>query len=127
MEVGTCIAGKWGYMQEEVIREVTEDYVHLEDLALKSAAQFFGEELIKMQAVLYALASKFLDVCELEEVKEAVAMTLLGQMLVEDGIKKGIREGIKEGYEKGQEDGIRALVLDNIEEGRTEEKIVEKL
>ena len=52
------------------------------------------EELKKMQAVMYALAVKLLSESELEEIKEAIAMTKLGQMLVEDGIEQGILEGI---------------------------------
>ena len=49
----------------------------------------------KMQAVLYALAGKVLDKKEMAEIKEEITMTLLGQMLMEDGIKKGREEGIE--------------------------------
>ena len=49
-----------------------------------------------MQAVLYALAVKFLDSKDLEEVKEEFSMTLLGQMLVNDGIEKGRSETLRE-------------------------------
>lgn len=52
-------------------------------------------ELDRMQAVLYALAIKFLNENELAVIKEEFAMTKLGQMLVEDGIEKGIEKGIK--------------------------------
>ena len=38
-------------------------------------------------------------------------MTILGEMLMEDGIKKG----------------IRALIIDNLEEGTPENKIIQKL
>ena len=58
------------------------------------------EELDKMQAVLYALAIKFLDETELTEIKEAMIMTKLGQMLVDDGIKKGIAKGMEKGAER---------------------------
>lgn len=40
-------------------------------------------ELNKMQAVLYTLADKFLTETELGRVKEMIAMTKLGEMLVE--------------------------------------------
>ena len=43
----------------------------------------------KIQAVLYAFANKFLDTAELEEIKEAIAMTKLGEMLFEDGKSAG--------------------------------------
>ena len=48
---------------------------------------------------------------ELEEIKEVLVMTILGEMLMEDGIKKG----------------IRALIIDNLEEGTPENKIIQKL
>ena len=54
-----------------------------------------GDELDKMEAVLYALAVKFLNEAELKEVKEAIVMTKLGQMLVEDGRAKGIEQGVE--------------------------------
>ena len=41
-----------------------------------------------MEAMFYALAIKFLDKTELRKVKEKINMTLLGQMLMEDGMKK---------------------------------------
>ena len=40
-----------------------------------------------MEAMFYALAIKFLDKTELRKVKEKINMTLLGQMLMEDGIE----------------------------------------
>ncbi|WP_321001893.1 hypothetical protein [Eisenbergiella porci] len=50
-------------------------------------------ELKKMKAVLYTLAFKFLNKKELAEVKEVIAMTELGKMLVNDGFEKGLAEG----------------------------------
>lgn len=38
------------------------------------------------------MADKFLEAADMEEVKEAVRMTRLGQMLLEEGIKEGERE-----------------------------------
>lgn len=40
--------------------------------------------------MLYAFADKFLDVKDLEKAKEEISMTKLGEMLVEDRIKKAI-------------------------------------
>lgn len=42
-----------------------------------------------VESMLYAFADKFLDGKDLEKVKEEISMTKLGEMLVEDGIKKG--------------------------------------
>lgn len=50
------------------------------------------EDIQKIEAVIYAMADKFLDSADMEEVKEAVRMTRLGQMLLEEGIKEGERE-----------------------------------
>lgn len=52
------------------------------------------EDVQRMQAVLYAFASKFLGSMDLEEIKEDIGMTVLGEMLVNDGIIKGKVEDI---------------------------------
>ncbi|MCC8163072.1 MAG: hypothetical protein LIO86_07900 [Lachnospiraceae bacterium] len=43
----------------------------------------------KLEAVIYTMAEKFLDNLDMEDVKKGVAMTRLGQMLVEEGMKEG--------------------------------------
>lgn len=68
-------------------------------------------EMEKMQAVLYTFADKFLDRNELDNVKEVITMTTLGRMIFNDGVEKG----------------IRAMVLDNLEEDVCDERICEKL
>ena len=40
--------------------------------------------------MLYTLADKFLDRAELDEIKEVMLMTRLGQMLMDEGMEKGI-------------------------------------
>ena len=52
------------------------------------------DELIQMESVLYTLALKFLTVEEMEMVKEAIGMTVLGQMLVQKGRAEGKAEDI---------------------------------
>lgn len=44
----------------------------------------------KATAMLYTLADKFLDKAELDEIKEVMRMTRLGQMLMDEGIEKGV-------------------------------------
>jgi hypothetical protein len=68
-------------------------------------------EMEKMQAVLYTFADKFLNKNELANVKEVITMTTLGRMIFNDGVEKG----------------IRAMVLENLEEDVCEERICEKL
>lgn len=50
-------------------------------------------------------------------------MSILGQMIWEDGMEKGVEEGIEKGIEKG----IAALILDNVEEGTPKGRIIEKV
>lgn len=51
---------------------------------------------------MYTFAVKFLDENELESIKEAVAMTKLGQMIWDDAIEKGREEGEKIGQKRGE-------------------------
>lgn len=50
------------------------------------------QEKEKIEAVLYAMAEKFLDSADMEDVKEMVRMTRLGQMLLEEGMEKGMEQ-----------------------------------
>ena len=52
--------------------------------------------------MLYTLADKFLDKAELDEIKEVIRMTRLGQMLMDEGMEKGI--------ELNQTDSIKKLM-----------------
>ena len=52
-------------------------------------------ELEKMQAVLYTFADKFLDKQKLAKVKEVIRMTLLGEMLINDGIEQGREQALQ--------------------------------
>ena len=61
-----------------------------------------------IESMLYAFADKFLKGKELEEIKEEIAMTKLGKMLREEGIREGIKEGIKQ---KGYKDAENLLRL----------------
>ena len=45
--------------------------------------------LSQMQAVLYALAEKFLSVGEMQKIKEEIHMTRLGQIIFDDGLEEG--------------------------------------
>ena len=54
-----------------------------------------------------------------KRLKEEMQMTLVGQMLMDEGTQKG--------REEGREEGLRALIQDNIETGISREQILEKL
>lgn len=68
---------------------------------LQTSELITKDEQLKMQAVLYALANKFLESSDLAHVKEVLSMTRLGEMLVKDGYEKGVDEGIKKGLKEG--------------------------
>lgn len=58
-------------------------------------SQFTNNEIQKMQDVLYAFANKLLNTAEMNEIREVIAMTKLGQMILEDGIERGLEKGIQ--------------------------------
>lgn len=81
----------------------------------------------KMETILYALAVKLLDAGELEKVKEKIGMTLLGEMLVADGMEKGLKEGVQLGRAEG---GIMKLISQihrKIRKGLKPEEIADQL
>lgn len=53
------------------------------------------EDLVQMQSVLYTLAMKFLTTTELKNIREVLDMTILGEMLMQDGLERGRLEGQK--------------------------------
>ena len=71
---------------------------------IKEAIQIVKQEkqltAEKTMAMLYTLADKFLSAGELNEIKEVLAMTRIGQMLYDDGVKKGMERGREEGQKQ---------------------------
>ena len=77
--------------------------VILEALNLSKTEKSITTE--KTVAMLYTLADKFLEGKDLEEVKEAVVMTRIGQMIFDDGVVRGLEEGREEGRKEGRKEG----------------------
>ena len=94
-----------GYGKKDAIKEA----IQLAKVSQEESAQ-------RSIAMLYVLADKFLKGTELEEIKEVVAMTRLGQMLMEDGIEKGIQEGIQKGLERGRKEGLQEGIHEGAEQ-----------
>lgn len=69
-----------------------------------------GSDIQKVEAMIYAMADKFLDETELEQLKKEIKMTRLGQMLMEEGRVEGRVKGREEGREEEREQAIRILV-----------------
>ena len=53
-------------------------------------------EVGKIEAVLYAMANKFLDEVDMNAVKEDIKMSPLGRIIYNDGIADGISQGISQ-------------------------------
>ena len=70
-----------------------------------AAEKDIGHEcLARMQALLYVFAGKFLNKDDLQKVKGAISMTILGEMLVKDGLDPG---GFVAGHPTGNQTGRR--------------------
>ena len=77
-----------------------------------------SEEKRKIEAVIYTMADKFLDSISMKEAEDAIKMTKLGQMLVNDGFSQGIQKGT----EQTKLDSARNL-LDLLDEKTIAERI----
>ena len=64
----------------------------------------------KTEAVIYIMASKFLNQEEQDFLKGAIKMLPFTQMIWDDAMKEGREEGIKKGIEEGIEKGIQGLI-----------------
>ena len=84
---------------------------------VKQEKQLTAEKTI---AMLYTLADKFLSAGELNEIKEVLAMTRLGQMLYDDGVKKGREQGRELGREEEAKQNA-ALIARLLEENRLDD------
>lgn len=71
----------------------------------KAETAFSDQEIRRMEAILYIMATKFLNESELKKIKEEMAMTKLGQMIWDDAVKQGREEGRSIGREEGREEG----------------------
>ena len=77
------------------------------------------EEIEKFRAVIYAFAVKFLKREELEDVKEAFRMTILGEMIWEEGREEGREEGVLRGK--------LSLICKKLQKGQQIDRIAEEL
>ena len=69
--------------------EQKDRILHCIQILKNAESAFQKNEIQKMEAILYVLASKFLDNEELKLIKEAITMTKLGQMIWDDAIEVG--------------------------------------
>lgn len=76
-----------------------------------------------MEAVLYAFACKLLQETELNEIKEALSMTVLGEIIWNDGERKGLEKGIK----RGSNIKLISLICLKLKKGKTPAQIADEL
>jgi DNA-binding protein len=86
----------------------------------KKATGISTEDISKIEAVVYVMADKFLDQVDMEEIKEGISMTRLGQMLVEMGRNEGLKIGRTQGRSEGREE-VNKLHNRLIKEGKYKE------
>ena len=84
--------------KEKIFYSMTETH-------LQAPARVFQNEVQKIEAVIYAMAEKFLEKMDLEEVMEEISMTRLGEMLVNKGYGEGYDKGYDIGHSRGVEEG----------------------
>ena len=65
-----------------------------------------ADDLQKIEAVIYAMADKYLESAELKQIMEDISMTRLGRMLIE----KGMTQGIEQGAEQNKLENARNLI-----------------
>lgn len=70
-------------------------------------------EAEKIEAVVYAMAEKFMDSVTIEQLKEAVGMTRLGQMMYNDGKTEAMKENARNLFING---ATFELVRDSIKD-----------
>lgn len=97
------------------------------EILQKEQGKLKDRELLHMQSVLYALAMKFLTMEEIKQIKEMMSMTLLGQMLMEDGVEKGIEQGEFKTLQGLIEDRILTVREAAARKGMTDEEFQGKL
>ena len=101
-----------------IIRLGEEEYREKEDE--KSLFEFLTALFYPHKKDFRKTVSKYIDVeSELSLAQEVKAMDGLGMSILAEGYERGIEQGI--------ERGICAMILDNLEEGISEERICEKL
>lgn len=83
------------------------------DIIRRARENFEDQDCInKLEAVIYTMAEKFLDDLDMEDVRKGVAMTRLGQMLINQGREEGREE---------DRSRINSLILKLADLGRMDE------
>ena len=87
---------------------VTQTFRYLQEEPLEK------EDQQNLEALTYALATKFLDQSAMKKLEGMIKMTELGQMLYNDGLADGIRQGISQGIRQVVQNSIGVIPDDAI-------------
>lgn len=71
----------------------------------QNATSVSEADIRKIEAMVYAMADKFLNSQDLENIKEEIKMTRLGAMLYNDGMQVGMEQGVERGIKLCKEFG----------------------
>ena len=77
------------------------------------------EGQLKVIAGILTFTDKIIDRAYAKKLEEEMQMTLVGQMLMDEGYQRGM--------EKGMEKGIQVFIQDNVSENVPEQRIIQKL
>ena len=89
---------------------VTQTFRYLQEEPLEK------EDQQNLEALTYALATKFLDQSAMKKLEGMIKMTELGQMLYNDGLADGIRQGLSQGISQGISQIIKNMLNCNVPE-----------
>ena len=87
---------------------VTQTFRYLQEEPLEK------EDQQNLEALTYALATKFLDQSAMKKLEGMIKMTELGQMLYNDGLADGIRQGLSQGIRQVVQNSIGVIPDDAI-------------
>lgn len=90
----------------------TKDRIDKAYQIIKKATKIKKDDIAKIEAMLYAMADKFLDAIDLEKLKEEISMTRLGQMIWEDSREATLLELFKDGLLTVQDVAIRLNITE---------------
>lgn len=98
---------------------IKDRIIQAERLVSYEGAQINKEEKRQMEAVLYALACKFLEKQDFDEVKEEFSVTILGELIWNDGVVKG--------EVKGRKLNLIEMICRKLKKGKLASQIAEEL
>lgn len=103
------------------VSTIKDRILEAEKLIKSGQADLTDMDVHRMEAVLYAFACKFLEKKDLDEVKEELCMTVLGEMIWNDGLVAGkIYTLIEQTCRKLQKEKTMEQIAEELDEDITQ-------